>query len=168
MRSIEAVRMHMVDKGHCRIVFEGETMSEYLPFYDYSSSYPDAETADPDEELPEQPKQPQISDDESYMMKLPSGKSIVHRSLALYCKQNVPMEREDTEREVAPIRDYYHLACKEMVKNTSFGNDEQRFKAFRRMARDVRYLQRTQAKYSMQLQVKQNKLQKHFRQQKPF
>lgn len=39
--SLDAVRKHMNDKGHCQINHEGINMAEYSDFYDYSSSYPD-------------------------------------------------------------------------------------------------------------------------------
>lgn len=39
--SLDAVRKHMKDKGHCRMLHEGLALAEYSDFYDYSSSYPD-------------------------------------------------------------------------------------------------------------------------------
>lgn len=43
-RSIEAVRKHMVDKGHCKIGYENESQRlEISDYYDFSSSYPDAD-----------------------------------------------------------------------------------------------------------------------------
>lgn len=43
-RSIEAVRKHMVDKGHCRIGYDNESQRlEVSDYYDFSASYPDAE-----------------------------------------------------------------------------------------------------------------------------
>ena len=39
--SVEAVQHHMVDKGHCKLFFEGDASLEYAEFYDYSKSYPD-------------------------------------------------------------------------------------------------------------------------------
>ncbi|KAB5595174.1 C2H2 type zinc-finger protein [Ceratobasidium theobromae] len=43
-RSIEAVRKHMIDKGHCKIAYDRESQRlEVSEFYDFSSSYPDAE-----------------------------------------------------------------------------------------------------------------------------
>lgn len=39
--SLDAVRKHMRDKGHCRMLHEGIALAEYADFYDYSSSYPD-------------------------------------------------------------------------------------------------------------------------------
>lgn len=159
MRSAQAVKMHMVDKGHCKMLFEGDTMLEYSSFYDYSSSYPDVENANPDEELPELPN---VLDDEGYVMKLPSGKSIVHRSLALYYKQNLPMGTTVT------IKNFNHWLHKRMFKSISFGTAERKLEAARMTTRDVQTFQRVQAKQSVQLQIKQNKLQNYMRRQTGF
>ncbi|KYM86529.1 hypothetical protein ALC53_03990 [Atta colombica] len=158
MRSAQAVRMHMIDKGHCKMLFEGETMYEYSSFYNYLFSYPDAENADPDEEVSDL----EVLDDEGYMMKLPSGKSIVHRDLALYYKQNVPVGI------TAMIKDSDYCRRKRIHKQISFGSEEKKLEVARITARDIQSFQRVQAKYLMQLQVKQNNLQKHFRQQTNF
>jgi len=158
MRSAQAVKMHMIDKGHCKMLFEGETLLEYSPFYDYSSSYPDAENANPDEESPE----PEVLDDDAYMMKLPSGKWIVHRDLALYYKQDVHLGT------TATIKDYNYSLQKRMLKNISLGTEKRKIEAAQMTARDNQHFQRIQAKYSTQLQVKQNKLQKNFRRQTGF
>ncbi|RDB25033.1 hypothetical protein Hypma_008108 [Hypsizygus marmoreus] len=43
-RSLEAVRKHMVDKSHCKIAYEtSDDRLEVSDFYDFTSSYPDAE-----------------------------------------------------------------------------------------------------------------------------
>lgn len=39
--SLDAVRKHMLDKGHCQMLHEGLALAEYADYYDYSSSYPD-------------------------------------------------------------------------------------------------------------------------------
>lgn len=39
--SLDAVRKHMNDKGHCKLLHEGLALAEYAEYYDYSSSYPD-------------------------------------------------------------------------------------------------------------------------------
>lgn len=39
--SLDAVRNHMVEKGHCKMLHEGAALAEYVDFYDYSASYPD-------------------------------------------------------------------------------------------------------------------------------
>ncbi|XP_012523679.2 zinc finger protein 622 [Monomorium pharaonis] len=162
MRSANAVKMHMIDKGHCKMLFEGETMLEYSSFYDYSSSYPVDENGDSvvDEELPVIP--PEILDDGSYTMMLPSGKMIVHRDLAFYYKQNLPVDHKVT------IKGFNHWLKKRLFKEISLGDEKEKLEANRLAVRDTRNFQRIQAKYSTQLQVKQNKLQQHFRQQTKF
>ncbi|KAG9120019.1 hypothetical protein FRC07_004659 [Ceratobasidium sp. 392] len=43
-RTMDAVRKHMIDKGHCRIGYDNESQRlEISDYYDFSSSYPDAE-----------------------------------------------------------------------------------------------------------------------------
>lgn len=43
-RTLDAVRKHMVDKSHCKIAYDtGRDMLEISDYYDFSSSYPDAE-----------------------------------------------------------------------------------------------------------------------------
>lgn len=39
--SLDAVRNHMAEKGHCKMLHEGAALAEYVDFYDYSASYPD-------------------------------------------------------------------------------------------------------------------------------
>lgn len=42
-RTLEAVRKHMVDKGHCKIAYDTESERlELSDFYDFTASYPDA------------------------------------------------------------------------------------------------------------------------------
>ncbi|KAG6878522.1 hypothetical protein C0993_004420 [Termitomyces sp. T159_Od127] len=43
-RSLEAVRKHMIDKSHCKIAYDSaDDRLEISDFYDFTSSYPDAE-----------------------------------------------------------------------------------------------------------------------------
>ncbi|KYN01743.1 PREDICTED: zinc finger protein 622 [Cyphomyrmex costatus] len=160
MQSKEAVRMHMIDKGHCKMLFEEKMMHEYSSFYNYLSSYPDAESADPDEELSDV----DVLDDEGYVMKLPSGKLIAHRDLAHYYKQNLSNEVACIIKE----KEYPYSWRKELQKHASVGSMEKRLHAARITAKDNQNFQRVQAKHLLQLQVKQNNLQKHFRRQTDF
>jgi len=42
-RSLDAVRKHMLDKGHCKIAYDSEAdRLEISDYYDFSTSYPDA------------------------------------------------------------------------------------------------------------------------------
>ncbi|XP_034941732.1 zinc finger protein 622 [Chelonus insularis] len=155
-QSVEATRNHMIDKGHCKMLHEGEALLEYADFYDYSSSYPDAEEHDADEEI-------DITelDGDDYQLVLPSGNVIGHRSLMRYYKQHlnptraVAISKNDKIRQI--LCQYRALLPPEIQKETVL-----------KKIKDIRYMQRIQAKYSVQLQIKANKLQHHFRRQVNF
>lgn len=85
--SLAAVRKHMKDKCHCRILYEGNSLAEFIDFYDYSSSYPDhSDEVDIDDELEISAA---VEDIEEYHLILPSGVKIGHRSLMRYYKQRI-------------------------------------------------------------------------------
>lgn len=155
-QSADAARAHMIDKGHCKLLHEGDALAEYAEFYDYSSSYPDAETCDPDTEV----EIPEL-DDSDYQLVLPSGNVIGHRSLMRYYKQNLNPNRAVAVPKSEKLR-------KVLSQYRALGWTETQKEAVVKKARDIRYMQRIQAKYSTQLQFKANKLQKHFRPQVNF
>jgi pre-60S factor REI1 len=70
----------MTDKGHCKILHEGEAMFEFTDFYDYSSSYPDGTEVSADEAY--QPEMLQFND--NMQLVLPSGVTLGHRALKIY------------------------------------------------------------------------------------
>ena len=146
----------MIDKGHCKMLHEGEALAEYADFYDYSTSYPDAENGDPDAEV----EIPEL-DDNDYQLVLPSGNVIGHRSLMVYYKQNL-----DPNRALAIPKSKKLSKILSMYK--ALGWTETQKEAVARKARDIKYMQRVQAKYSTKLQVKANKFQRHFRPQVNF
>ncbi|XP_046421082.1 zinc finger protein 622 [Neodiprion fabricii] len=155
-QSADAARTHMLDKGHCKMLHEGEALIEYADFYDYSSSYPDEGYDNPDEEV-------EISeiDDSDYQLVLPSGATIGHRSLMRYYKQSL-----DPNRALAlPKRDKLRAV---LTQYRALGWTDTQKEAVIKKARDIKYMQKVQARYSTQLQFKANKLQKHFRQQVNF
>ncbi|XP_050475220.1 cytoplasmic 60S subunit biogenesis factor ZNF622 [Bombus huntii] len=153
-QSVEAARAHMIDKGHCKMLHEGDALAEYAEFYDYSSSYPDAEIGDPDAEV----EIPEL-DDSDYQLVLPSGSIIGHRSLFIYYKQNLnPNKAVSKSDKLRKILSQYR----------ALGWSETQKEAVVKKARDIKYMERVQAKYSTQLQFKANKLQKHFRPQVIF
>jgi len=157
MQSAEAVKAHMIDKGHCKMLFEGEALLDYLEYYDYSSSYPDAEDADPDEELPDS----ETLLDEGFELKLPSGKVIGHRALVRYYKQNLP-------NSGTIIKTNERKLYKFMTQYRGLGGPMMEVETNKKRIRDIRYMQKIRTKYSTQLQFKQNKLQHHFRPQVNF
>lgn len=77
--SVQAAQQHMQDKGHCMMLHEGEALAEYAGFYDYSSSYPDQEEQNTDEEV-----SIPVLDGTDFQLVLPSGATIGHRSLMRY------------------------------------------------------------------------------------
>lgn len=146
----------MLDKGHCKMLHEGEGLMEYTEFYDYSSSYPDVENGDPDAEV----KVPEL-DDSNYQLVLPSGNIIGHRSLMRYYKQNlnpngaVALSKNDKLRKI-------------LLEYRALGWTGTKKEIVQRKIKDIKYMHMVQNKYSTQLQFKANKLQKHFRQQINF
>jgi pre-60S factor REI1 len=78
--SIEAAQQHMRDKGHCKMLHEGDALAEYYMYYNYSKSYPDNEV---DVDIDEEVTVPVINDSD-YQLTLPSGAKIGHRSLVVY------------------------------------------------------------------------------------
>ncbi|KAF8931351.1 C2H2 type zinc-finger-domain-containing protein [Dissophora ornata] len=118
IKSLEAVRKHMVDKGHCKIPYDTEAeMMEIVDFYDFRSSYPEeqqrkmleaAERADrgeaeaeadvDDEDLEDYGvgTGARLGEDDMELI-LPSGARLGHRSLNKYYRQNVkPEESRDS------------------------------------------------------------------------
>lgn len=129
----EGVRTHMRDKGHCMIGFDSEEEQiEIGQFYDFRSTYSDAdededESAENDGGVPvdddddgwetedssatsveadddkpyKGPKPIYVSD---FELHLPSGRSVGHRSLARYYRQNLhnyPTPEERASRQLA-------------------------------------------------------------------
>lgn len=148
----------MLDKGHCKMLHEGEALLEYSEFYDYSSSYPDAENGeDSDVEV----ALPAELDDTNYQMTLPSGNVIGHRALMRYYKQKL----NPNSTVALPVN---HKIHKVLAQYRSLGWTDTKKHEVVRKVRDIKFMQRLQARYTTQLQFKANKLQHHFRQQTMF
>ena len=80
--SLKAVRMHMLEKGHCRISTEGVNALELIDFYDFTKAddQPDLLREGLSEEEPLQ------AEDQGFEMVLPSGAVLgsVRLKLAFY------------------------------------------------------------------------------------
>ncbi|XP_004523676.1 zinc finger protein 622 [Ceratitis capitata] len=156
--SLDAVRKHMVDKGHCQMLHEGLALAEYADYYDYSSSYPDhAEGMDVDEEVV-----PDLLDGDEYQLVLPSGAVIGHRSLLRYYKQ-----RLNPSRALVPKKSDRRLH-KVLSEYRALGWSNMQQQAAARKARDLHLMKRVQAKWQMKLGCRANKLQTHYRAQVMF
>lgn len=157
--STEAVQNHMVDKGHTKINYEGDAVLEYADFYDFSSSYPDY---NPDEENRSdeiQGKENTLTVNEQTLeLCLPSGAKIGHRNMHHIYKQNLPPERSRHAKVIRSIMaDYKAIGWHGTVGSVSW-----------QKVKDVRLQNMKQAKRTVDVSVKANKLQKHFRSQVIF
>ncbi|XP_065364694.1 cytoplasmic 60S subunit biogenesis factor ZNF622 [Calliphora vicina] len=156
--TLDAVRKHMLDKGHCQMCHEGLALAEYADYYDYSSSYPDhKEGMDIDEEVV-----PDLLDGDEYQLVLPSGAVIGHRSLMRYYKQRLNPSRALMPKK--SDRKLHHLLS--TYRSLGWTTSDQHAAA--RKARDIHVMKRVQAKWQMKLGCRANKLQHHYRDQVMF
>lgn len=156
--SLQGVRKHMTDKGHCKMLHEGAALAEYVDFYDYSTSYPDAgEGMDIDQEF-----EPEVLEGDEYQLVLPSGITIGHRSLMRYYNQRINPNRavvlKKSDRKMHKVLSEY--------RSIGWTSTQQEMAA--RNARDIHAMKRQMAKLQQKVGVKANKLQKHFRAQVMF
>ncbi|XP_052889491.1 cytoplasmic 60S subunit biogenesis factor ZNF622 [Anopheles moucheti] len=157
--SMDAVRNHMTEKGHCKMLHEGGALAEYVDFYDYSSSYPDHEDGmDVDAEL----ETSGTLDGDEYQLVLPSGNVIGHRSLLRYYKQRINPNR------AVVVKKSTQKLHKVLAQYRSLGWTSTQQEAAARNARDMHVMKRQHAKLMQQVGVKANKLQKHYRPQVNF
>ncbi|KAJ3299915.1 hypothetical protein HK104_006066 [Borealophlyctis nickersoniae] len=182
MHSLEAVRKHMVDKGHCKILYEDGAELEVADFYDFSSTYPDeAESvstgkgkeaadeewedigSDDEEELGDMSNAPgavRITNDETQLI-LPSGVRIGHRSYRKYWNQS--LKTEDT-RDAHLIHrlssQYAMLGYEKTPYEVAVAHHQRRMQARAGLERHKEFRAR--------VGVKHNMLQKHFRSQIGF
>ncbi|WWC59156.1 uncharacterized protein I303_101704 [Kwoniella dejecticola CBS 10117] len=116
--SIDAVRKHMMDKGHCKLAYEtDEDLAELADYYDFNgpdvvaeSDWEDldneiAEAHDPQTD-PESPKKrPMALASDGLSLMLPSGRTLGHRSLRVYYSQRLrPASQRDTSTSANAIK----------------------------------------------------------------
>lgn len=157
--STEAVQSHMVDKGHTKINYEGNAVLEYADFYDFSSSYPDHNSDEEDLNDEIQSKDNTLAVNEQTLeLCLPSGAKLGHRNMHHIYKQNLPPKRSHHSKVIQNIMaDYKALGWHGTIANAS-----------RQKVKDVRLKNIQQAKRAVDISVKANKLQRHFRPQVIF
>ncbi|KAG0000626.1 hypothetical protein BGZ80_001338 [Entomortierella chlamydospora] len=194
IRSLEAVRRHMVDKGHCKIPYDTESdMMEISDFYDFRSSYPEeqqrkmleaAERADRGETGPDDEDldldedsvgtSVRLGEDEMELI-LPSGARLGHRSLNKYFRQNVkPEESRDSvliNRLLTHYTDHmgYDLALAKTKDRSERGQalvarNEGEARWAHKQTSTFRDFRRVE-EFKSRVGQKQNKLQKHYREQ---
>lgn len=103
--TVEGIRSHMIDKGHCKIAFD-EELDQFYDFGVGSEDGAEQGTIGEDEEYvqADQTSPPQGHDfhpDSDRELHLPSGRVLGHRSLSRYYRQNLhsyPTPAERAER----------------------------------------------------------------------
>lgn len=157
--SIEAVQKHMVDKGHCKMFYEGDDVLEFSDFYDFTGSYPDAEPSgkggSSDVEVNVEDGALTVSEETGELC-LPSGAKAGHRSLKRFYRQNLRPEQVKRNEVVVQglMADYKSLGW-----SGSIGE------AHRLKVQNLQMKNKFQSRQKLKLGVKGNKLQTHFREQ---
>ncbi|EDV29480.1 uncharacterized protein TRIADDRAFT_18203 [Trichoplax adhaerens] len=163
-QTLEAVKNHMLDKGHCKFSDDEESMLEYSDFYDFSSSYPDHVEGDEDEDVAAVAKDIQLSDDGMTLI-LPNGNRIGHRSLRVFYKQQFSNLPAMTPAEKRAIKSNLMSQYQVIGWNTTAALS----KSFIKRHNKVREIsQKIKSKDATRLAVKANKFQFHFRCQIDF
>jgi len=144
------VQRHMIAKGHCKLLYDSETMHEYADWYDYTSSYPDAEN--PEEEI-----DLNSIDDSGFELVLPSGAKVGHRSLVRYYKQSLNPNRELVLSDRKSASRYNLMSTYRALGWTGSSGQDAVVKA-----RDLKLMRRVQNKQSLNIGMKSNN-QKHFK-----
>ncbi|RKP25097.1 C2H2 type zinc-finger-domain-containing protein [Syncephalis pseudoplumigaleata] len=169
MRSMEAVRRHMIDKGHTKIAYDTERdVLELADFYDFRPSYPDnaerggQENEDEDEEMPMIGADSAIVD-EGYELVLPSGARIGHRALRRYYQQHI---RQEDNRESVRV---HKLLTQHGHQGAHRANAEcralQLMSEFQRRQVFSHQESRRRSDFRTRVGIKANGLQRYFREQ---
>ncbi len=100
--TIEGIRSHMIDKGHCKIAFD----EELDQFYDYEGQSDDGaeeemigeDEADVEADKASPSREHDFYPDSDHELHLPSGRILGHRSLSRYYRQNLHSYPTPAER----------------------------------------------------------------------
>ncbi|CAG8493003.1 10367_t:CDS:2 [Gigaspora rosea] len=145
LKSFEAVRQHMIDKGHCKIAYErDEDIMEVSDFYDFTSSYPVEEGSEDD-----------LLNDDDIELILPSGARIGHRSLRRYYKQNLRPEEVRIKKRINI--DYHRRSGGVLLAKGHTKHAQYYIATFQD--------KRLHDDFDTRVGIKANKLQRHFRAQ---
>jgi len=174
--TVDSAQAHMRDKGHTKMLHEGDALFEYADFYDYRPSYPDydpdkATETDMEVECGSDSNKGDDDDEEvaveevdgdGYTLVLPSGATVGHRSLLRYYKQSLNPRFHGRNAIVAKHRT---AVQKLMSHYKALGWAGCTGEAAKVKAKDIQFAQKAFHKNRMQIGVKANKLQHHYREQ---
>lgn len=174
-QAVEAAQAHMRDKGHTKMLHEGDALLEYADFYDYRPSYPDYDPdkdVETDMEVECSSKSSQGDDDDEveveevdgdgYTLVLPSGATVGHRSLLRYYKQSLNPRFHGSNALVTKHRT---AVQKLMSHYKALGWAGCTGQAAKVKAKDIHFAQKAFQKNRMRLGVKANIQQHHYREQ---
>lgn len=174
-QAVEAAQAHMRDKGHTKMLHEGDALFEYADFYDYRPSYPDYDPekgVETDMEVECSSKSSQGDDDDEveveevdgdgYTLVLPSGATVGHRSLLRYYKQSLNPRFHGSNALVTKHRT---AVQKLMSHYKALGWAGCTGQAAKVKAKDIHFAQKAFQKNRMRLGVKANIQQHHYREQ---
>ncbi|PVU90466.1 hypothetical protein BB559_004609 [Furculomyces boomerangus] len=198
LRSLEAVRKHMNDLGHCKIAYDTEVdILEISDYYDFSSTYPedldyaDIEMAANGENAGEEhafkralPGTGLLEEDDGELV-LPNGARIGHRSLKYIYKQSLPTYTEKDSVQIHRLLTSNDAS--DMQVDDSEENEESKSKQLttrgpqsraiimalpggRQMWKDIATYKDSKKRddFKARIGFKANGLQKHFRIQNPI
>ena len=107
--TVEGIRSHMIDKGHCKIAFD-EELDQFYDFEGESDNGAEEELVSEDREHVDTeetstPNEHDFHPDNDHELRLPSGLTLGHRSLSRYYRQNLrsyptAAERATTNRAI--------------------------------------------------------------------
>ncbi|KAJ2311111.1 pre-60S factor rei1 [Coemansia sp. Cherry 401B] len=181
LHSLEAVRKHMADKRHWKIAYDSEIdILEISDFYDFSSTHPDAAEHEEDEELADGTSERTrglgagFLTEEDGELVLPSGNRIGHRALQRYYKQNVPAERAEKDSVMIHkmLTSYeenpeYSTQLTQASRNRAMILAQPNgYKAWKAMATFKE--KRVKDNFRTRVGIRNNGLQKHYREQNPI
>lgn len=163
--SVEAVQNHMVDKGHCKLLFDGDATLEYSEFYDYRKSYPDYDEYDDDNTSESISGIGNLVINDDMELVLPSGATAGHRSLRVYYKQHLPPPDERVHIPKRPA-----LVGRLLTEYRAIGwKGRESSKVEKKKAKQGELMSsKSRHQQDLQIGVKANKLQTHFRPQVIF
>lgn len=176
-KSLDDVRRHMRDKGHCKILYEDGADLEVADFYDFSETWNTANPAedgnddewedvdeddvmevDSDEELGQSVPSGLALSAEGTELILPSGVRLGHRTYARYYRQSL-RPTSDSQRESVVINRLVSQYKMLGYHGTTVNKED-------RMVDRIKDTKKLD--YNMKLGMKANKLQKHYRAQVMF
>ncbi|KAJ3273971.1 hypothetical protein HDV01_003641 [Terramyces sp. JEL0728] len=178
LHALDAVRDHMVSKGHCKIPYEDGDEDDVAEYYDFEKDDEwedeggeDGEVEDDDWSTMD--RTATITADDTEMI-LPSGVRIGNRQFRKYWKQNikpvaiVPGSIRDPEMISRLSNNYKTLGFSTPAQFSQALVVQQRRLELKQKHKSTKMIMQKQQLFESRVGQKANKLQHHYREQNPF